>query len=245
MCLGTIITAAARIDDTTSSKASSQKSTSIERDFPGRLLSNVVRNILYGEAGSQFERATSAHSVMELIVNVATGFFKDKSIDSSRILSAKAMRSPIDVFRESIRRVVCHHIIPRMSTPRADAFEQADEEAELFLEFQENLRHRSENAKERNSDNRYHVISKETELLAAIRDIRDELQILKSLAQDQEVVWKQAFSDDAGQFSGFSAPCTPGDVKADLDEMLTETDKIDDYVSNNYYIDVTRCQLIG
>jgi hypothetical protein len=106
--LGTIITAAAEIKDTISNQASNQKSTSIDQDFPGSLLSNVVRNILYGEAGSHFERATSAQSVMELIINVATGLFNEKSIDSSGSSLMKAMRSPIDVFRESIRRVVCH-----------------------------------------------------------------------------------------------------------------------------------------
>ncbi|KAF7540573.1 hypothetical protein G7054_g1268 [Neopestalotiopsis clavispora] len=210
----TIITAAASIDDVATSRVNGHRSsTSIERDFPGSLLSNVVRNILYGESGSQFERATSAQSVLALILNVATGFFNEKSIDSSGPSSTKAMKSPTDIFRESIRRV-------------------ADAEAELFLEFQENLRHRSKSTTKRDSDNRYHVISKETELLAAIRDIRDELQILRSLAQDQEVVWKQAFSNDARQYSGLSASCTPSDVKADLDEMLSETDKIDDYIKS-------------
>lgn len=76
--------------------------------------------------------------------------------------------------------------------------------------------------------NRYHVISSETELLNMIRDIRDELHMLRSLAEDQEIVWKQVFaSSDLMHFKAYS----PTNVKKDLNAMLSEADKTEGYVS--------------
>lgn len=74
---------------------------------------------------------------------------------------------------------------------------------------------------------RSHIISAETKLLDESRDIRDELRILRSLAEDQDVVWKQALSD-----LQYYHPCTPADVKKDLDEMLSEAEKMTSYVSS-------------
>jgi hypothetical protein len=43
--------------------------------------------------------------MMELILGVATGFFIKKSVSAPDLIR----RSPIDIFRESIRDVVCSH----------------------------------------------------------------------------------------------------------------------------------------
>lgn len=74
--------------------------------------------------------------------------------------------------------------------------------------------------------NRYHVISTETELLYRTRDIYDELQMLRSLADDQDVVWQQAFFSKGaeGNFQHYHS-CTPVDVKKDLDDMLSGTEQ--------------------
>ncbi|KAI9648346.1 hypothetical protein NHQ30_002979 [Ciborinia camelliae] len=190
----------------------------IDRESPGNLLQTALRNILYGEAKGRFERATSVHSVMELILSVATGFFVEKSV----AVPNQNPKGPIEIFRESIRDV-------------------ADQETSLFRDFLGGLREAekqkghlpSEDSSSKSSDkptssNRYHVISSETELLDTIRDLRDELHILRSLAEDQEIVWKQAFtSNDLMNFESY----TPTDAKKELDDMLSEADKTDNYIN--------------
>ncbi|TGO10013.1 hypothetical protein BTUL_0147g00170 [Botrytis tulipae] len=150
-------------------------------------------------------------------------------------VSDQIYKGPIEIFRESIRDV-------------------AEKESSLFREFLRGLQEAKpweqkslepEQKKERPSSefsdskspdkpmplNRYHVISSETELLNMIRDIRDELHMLRSLAEDQEIVWKQVFaSSDLMHFKAYS----PTNVKKDLNAMLSEADKTEDYTVQQY-----------
>lgn len=73
--------------------------------------------------------------------------------------------------------------------------------------------------------NPHHIISAETKLLNDIRDIRDELHMLRSLAEDQDVVWKQVFNmqEDKSSFQYYHS-CMPLDIKKDLEEMLLEAE---------------------
>lgn len=82
--------------------------------------------------------------------------------------------------------------------------------------------------------NPHHIISEETRFLDQIRDIRDELHILKSLAEDQDVVWKQAFpaTRQRNPFK-YNHPYTPTDVKSDLDEMILEAETTQNSVSDS------------
>jgi hypothetical protein len=80
--------------------------------------------------------------------------------------------------------------------------------------------------------NPYHIISDEANLLNAIRDIRDELRMLRTLAEGQEVGWKEAFATEKlKNCFQYYHPCTPTDVKKDLDEMLIEAERTEDSVS--------------
>ncbi|CAD6442463.1 4cecb410-8850-4ae9-86e2-1cd6439bea72 [Sclerotinia trifoliorum] len=211
----TIITA-------TSEKFNQNSSQSIQLDpkSSGGLLQTALNNILNGEAKGRFERATTAHSVMELLLGAATGSFMDPSVE---IFNEKS-KGPIEIFRESIRDV-------------------ADKENSLFRDFLRGL-HEAEKKKGQLPDeevdpnspatrpaslNRYHVISSETELLDMIRDIRDELHMLSSLAEDQEFVWKQAFATNNLMNLNFY---TPTDIKKDLKNMLSEADKTENYINN-------------
>ncbi|KAI0112411.1 hypothetical protein GGR51DRAFT_568530 [Nemania sp. FL0031] len=187
------------------------------QDSQSNLLRTTLNNILYGGSRSRFERATTVESVMELILGVAVGSFMEKSIPV-----AGSKKGPIDVFRESIRNVT-------------------DEETHLFEGFLAGLKR-----KERESgmlqrteswlnlpegplaQNRYHIISSETELLHMTRDIYDELQILKSLAEEQDTVWKQAFSN--GNFQHYHY-CTPADIKNELDEIIQGTEQAADNIN--------------
>jgi hypothetical protein len=52
--------------------------------------------------------------------------------------------------------------------------------------------------------------------------------MLRSLAEDQEIVWKQAFAgiETQGRFS-----CTPSEISRDLDGMILEAEMTRDSVS--------------
>lgn len=52
--------------------------------------------------------------------------------------------------------------------------------------------------------------------------------MLKSLAEDQGNVWSQAFGTNDPDPSEY---CTPSDVQDELEEMLAEADKVENYVS--------------
>ncbi|TGO38028.1 hypothetical protein BHYA_0083g00070 [Botrytis hyacinthi] len=199
-----------------------------DREPPENLLQNALDNILHGDTKSQFERAKTVDSLMELLLGVASGLFMKRFVP----VSGQIYKGPIEIFRESIRDV-------------------AEKESSLFREFLRGLQEAKpreqkslepEQKKEQPSSegsgskspdrpmplNRYHVISSETELLNMIRDIRDELHMLRSLAEDQEIVWKQAFASSELMHS---KAYSPTNVKKDLEAMLSETDKTENYIN--------------
>ncbi|KAI5917326.1 hypothetical protein F4810DRAFT_696975 [Camillea tinctor] len=156
------------------------------------LLQKTLENISYGDARSRFERPTSVQSVMELVLGVATRSFMEKSIiiPSSE---HQMKKSPIEVFRESLRDVV-------------------DGESQLFQHFLDGLRGQTSGpdpSGERTRQDSSKIIIHETELLNQTRDIRDELHILKSLAEDQDVAWKQAFPSRDPKNEQFQYHATP------------------------------------
>ncbi|KAF7517848.1 hypothetical protein G7054_g13681 [Neopestalotiopsis clavispora] len=188
----------------------------------------MVDRFLYGVAGRQTERATTVGATVELILGVATGFFNEKTLRIKGGESTQVYRGPMDIFRESIR-------------------EAAEEEANMFQEFLDSLergaksskKHTAETCKkslpESKSSDRIHVISREAKLLQQVRDIRDELHILKSLAEAQENVWLQTFPLVATGGTTTSQFLTPTDVKKDLDDMISEAEEIDNKVGHGYH----------
>ena len=74
-------------------------------------------------------------------------------------------------------------------------------------------------------------------LLVEIKDIRDELNILKSLLEDQRDVWKQAFKKLRGPqsetFGGGYLQCRrPTEVLEDIAEMDKDAERVQNAVSN-------------
>ncbi|KAF3070670.1 Ankyrin-3 [Daldinia childiae] len=159
-------------------------------------------------------------------------------------LLGKTPSHDIDVFSTAEDSVTALHLATNDGNVKT-----ADDETRLFRDFLQGLRNKAKGqggpvGKEPQSNsraqqtfqNRYHIISPETELLELIRDIRDELHILRSLAEDQDVVWKQAFTpgghtEQQGQFQYYHS-CTPTDVKKSLDEMLLEAEKTTNYIND-------------
>ncbi|KAI3317893.1 hypothetical protein HD806DRAFT_526705 [Xylariaceae sp. AK1471] len=193
-----------------------------DQESKSNLLQTTLNNILYGGRRSRFERATTVQSVKELILGVAVGSFIEKSIQAERL-----MKGPIEIFRESIRRVT-------------------DEETRLFDKFLDGLNYEVKEPAMLRGDkswlnssegtaaqNRHHIISSETKLLQRTRDIYDEIQILRSLAEDQDIVWKQVFSPSRSRdrFEQYHA-CTPADVKKDLNEILSGVEQTTNNINN-------------
>ncbi|KAJ3529040.1 hypothetical protein NM208_g9933 [Fusarium decemcellulare] len=193
------------------------------------LLQTVLDNMIYGEKKGTFERPTSVHSMMELILGVATGFFARKFVPLSNNPSG-VFKTPLEVFRESLRHA-------------------ADKEIFLYQTFLRELNGRNQRRQREDEFPTTHTIknitshpygsqsdpdsiSPEAEVLDTIRDIRDELHMLKSLVEDQEVVWKQAFDNhELKDCFQYYQPCTPIDVKKDLDDMLVEVEMINDSIN--------------
>ncbi|CAG9997131.1 unnamed protein product [Clonostachys byssicola] len=184
--------------------------------------------MIYGEKKGSFERPKSVKAMMELILGVATGFFVRKLVPLPGNPNG-VFKTPLEVFRESLRDV-------------------ADREILLYQDFLRELKGETNYRQKEDQSPTTHVIrdmpsnplststepysiSPEADLLYIIRDIRDELNMLKSLADDQELVWKQAFENHElrGCFEYYQ-PCTPIDVKKNLEDMLVEVETINDSV---------------
>lgn len=72
-------------------------------------------------------------------------------------------------------------------------------------------------------------ISKAADLLEEVKDIRDELKILKSLLAQQRTVWKGLFDDfsDKGDERG------PIDTMDEIDEMIETAEAIQSSVNES------------
>ncbi|KAE8356311.1 hypothetical protein BDV28DRAFT_117200 [Aspergillus coremiiformis] len=165
----------------------------------------VLDALVFGETEGSFRRPRSVESMMECIVTLATG----PHLQRVSVKGQKKPKEPLEIFRESIRRV-------------------ADSENELSRTFIESV------------VGRYHTllpkrdVGKEFRLLYEIKDIRDELNMLKTLTEAQETVWKQAFgarnSGDGFDFQYYH-PHTPVDTRLELLEMAREAESTQDAIN--------------
>jgi hypothetical protein len=73
--------------------------------------------------------------------------------------------------------------------------------------------------------NPYFDITKETAGLREVKDICDELNILKALAEAQELVWKQAMCLKDDHLTTFNYD-TPTEKKEEIQEMIKEAETV-------------------
>ncbi|KAJ5691595.1 Mg2+ transporter protein CorA-like/Zinc transport protein ZntB [Penicillium malachiteum] len=194
-------------------------------DKDSLLRANIEKMLAFGEMTDRFDRPDSVESLMELMMGVATGLFMHRCIPSGNASS----RSPLEVFQESIRYVT-------------------EEETTLFDKFLEDLYKEEASRSTSTHDespikgisirnlphNPYHIIIKETKLLDEIKDIRDELNILTTLATDQEKVWKQVFGDgNAKRRAGpmYSQSHTPIEIIGELGDITREAEMVHDAIN--------------
>ncbi|KAL4878743.1 hypothetical protein BJY04DRAFT_220810 [Aspergillus karnatakaensis] len=123
------------------------------------------------------ESSISPQDVAELILCTALDNFKDR-----QILVGGTKRSPLEIFRNSIRLAVkCIRFVSLAKIPSVIGIGAIGKPEALYQEGIDN-----------NQVNEYDDISPEIRLLKEVNDICDELYILKRLVDDQEHVWNQA-----------------------------------------------------
>ncbi|KAJ5902932.1 hypothetical protein N7495_003460 [Penicillium taxi] len=74
-------------------------------------------------------------------------------------------------------------------------------------------------------ENPYGDIKVETKLLREVKDIIDELNMLKNLTEDQERVWRQIWKDGENPIPLFTYE-TPTEIKEDIIEMINEAEYV-------------------
>lgn len=92
--------------------------------------------------------------------------------------------------------------------------------------------------------NPYHIIDQEAHLLDEIKDIRDEMNMLRALVEAQDNVWKQAFiPDNPSDSSSWNNICTPRQVLQELEEMKVEAEMIQEAVGIPFSAQISRNKL--
>ncbi|KAL3496544.1 hypothetical protein BJX62DRAFT_232213 [Aspergillus germanicus] len=156
------------------------------------------------------ESPVSAGRMVDLILGTAVSLAKTKQIPIFNTVKS----SPFDAFQASIRSV-------------------RNSEAALFQKFQafldaENRQSQSGTSRGAESDNHYHSIAAETRILQEVKDICNELNILKNLVEDQQRVCIQAteVSLGAGHTRSRLSTETPSEVLREILGMIHETEGV-------------------
>ncbi|CAG8235818.1 unnamed protein product [Penicillium salamii] len=190
------------------------------------ILSAGIRDfVMSNQSKSSLERVKSMDTMIEVVLGLATGLFMKRIISTEKRLAEDKpdMKSALEVFRESIRSVV-------------------NAETNLFRDFMNSLENEKKNPPERYHkgwiddmpENPYHIISEEARLLDEIKDIHDELNMLRTLAESQQLVWQQAFqSKDLDSFTHFQFhdTCTPNMILRDIQDMITEAEMVQESIN--------------
>jgi hypothetical protein len=114
---------------------------------------------------------------------------------------------------------------------------QSEREAQHFLNFKASVEEGDKTLDSKQHKSPYYSIHEDIDLLEKIQDIRDELNILKSLLEDQRDVWHQAFtkplSTKSGILGGGYLQCRrPTEVLEEIAEMDKEAERVQKAVSN-------------
>lgn len=148
--------------------------------------------------------------MVEFVLGVQMAFFRQENIP----LNSQVSKSVLNVFRESIRDVVGSRLNQSLETFLINT--QTEKESLLYDCFLESLdRDEDEHLDSHNN------IREEVRLLREIKDILDELGMLLTLVEEQEIIWKQVFPDSI-PCTPFFNDCLPHSVRFNLDEMIAD-----------------------
>ncbi|OJJ50141.1 hypothetical protein ASPZODRAFT_1115189 [Penicilliopsis zonata CBS 506.65] len=162
--------------------------------------------------------------IVGLIMDTAANLFDAQEIEITN--AEKGKRSPMEIFRESIQQV-------------------RDQETILFDTFFKSLKRSDDEKKGKkptrgeqvwdllykwSRDNPYEDIEVETGLLAEIKDILDELNMLRNLAQDQihvGALWEKATGKPE-----WNRPVTPSEREEQIKDMIEDVRSVQDSINS-------------
>ena len=180
--------------------------------------------LVFGETKGGYSRPNSVRRMMEFILSIVTG----PQMQNVPVIGKKKLKQPLEIFRESIRHVVsfdifCTNISKNFTDPDVLLW-QGDIETKMSRNFIESVvgGYRAVLPKR--------DVGKEYRLLHEIKDIRDELTILKALVEDQDMVWRRAFNTNGGSEFGYKHIQSPRQNLLEIKEIARETDSVQDAV---------------
>lgn len=183
-------------------------------DTDSGLLQHVLNGIIVQKTD---DPATIVDLIVKLVLSTAADFFRKKEIP---IIGS--LMSPQEVFRDSIRIAVSTPTQPAVKCQKLNK-QQRDEEAGLFDDFLSSAGNTTDATR-----NDHGNLSEELHLLRQIKDINDELNTLKLLAEDQERVWGQTFKLGNEPKPGDGMPTS---AKAEIVAMIHEASQAQEAVN--------------
>ncbi|KAJ5679666.1 ankyrin [Penicillium macrosclerotiorum] len=208
---------------------------------PAEVENSFFQRVLTALQMQEKNSSVSTQYMLDLILNTAIGLFNKRDI---KVVNTR--KSPLDVYRESIQNV------RNLESNRFKEFMRSldnnsptqDENVVASTSFEESKKIRTLAGNVRGQlgkikqwfkrqkpksqsipDNPYGNIAPEAELLQETKDICDELGMLKSLVEDQQVVWQQAASPESNTHA-LLAYEKPADIKAEIEEMIIEAESV-------------------
>lgn len=112
-----------------------------------------------------------------------------------------------------------------LATKGSDGSESEGKHNQESKKSQQHNTARGEPVSQDETTNPYGNISRETSLLREVKDICDELNMLKNLSEEQEDVWRQIWKDGHNPGAIFTYD-TPSEIKAEIEEMVNEAKSV-------------------
>ncbi|RAK97324.1 uncharacterized protein BO80DRAFT_482379 [Aspergillus ibericus CBS 121593] len=170
----------------------------------------VLQKILEGLVNHRskgWSRPTSVDIMLRLLVDTTMGFLSDKKA------SASGEASLFEEFQGFIKIGQKPNDMAQKNSPEHSPQERGTQ------------------TKSPQMENPYYDIKREIDLLRKIKDILDELHILKSLVDDQEAVFLQAFpAERPDPWTELYAYSQVADLKRELQEMTREAKEVQEAI---------------
>ncbi|RJE22654.1 CorA-like Mg2+ transporter protein [Aspergillus sclerotialis] len=184
-------------------------------DFEG-FVDTVFDALVFEETKGGYPRPHSVRPMMNFILSIVTG----PQMQNVPVLGKRKLKQPLEIFRESIRHVAAPKKIALMK-----AQWQADIETKMSRSFIDSVVGGYTTLLPKRD------VGKEYRLLYEIKDIREELTILKTLAEVQAMVWRQAFNTSEGSESEYSQVQSPRQNLLEIKEAAREAESVQDAIT--------------
>lgn len=193
-------------------------------DFEG-FVDAVFDALVFGETKGESPRPSTVRQMMEFILSIVTG----PQMHNVPVVGKEKPKQPFEIFRESIRHVVGQSV--RQASMIKLTKVKADIETKMSRNFIDSVVGGYCAALPKRD------VGKEYRLLYEIKDIRDELTILKTLNEAQDFVWRQAFRQSSdGSEPDYRHLRSPSRNIREIKEMAREAESVQDAVCRDLLV---------